>query len=73
MTDEVGVITGDLAVATTLQPDGWAAVAVQYTDADEWYSLTGSPTPLPHPDGLRQLHDTARAAVKAGGGAEVPT
>ncbi|KEG44392.1 hypothetical protein ACFY83_34735 [Streptomyces althioticus] len=73
MTDEVGVITGDLTVATSLQPDGRAGVAVQYTDADEWYTLTGSPAPLPHPDGLRQLHDTVLKAIKAGGGAEVPT
>ena len=58
MTDEVGVITGDLTVATSLQPDGRAGVAVQYTDADEWYTLTGSPAPLPHPVGLRQLHYT---------------
>ena len=73
MTDEVGVITGDLTIATTLQSDGRAAVAVQYTDADEWYTLTGSPAPLPHPDGLRQLHDTVLEAIKAGGGAEVLT
>ncbi|NEA82409.1 hypothetical protein G3I30_25880 [Actinospica acidiphila] len=73
MTDEVGVITGDLTVVTALQPDGRAAVAVQYTDADEWYTLSGSPTPLPHPDGLRQVHDTVLDAIKAGGGAEVPT
>ncbi|MGW3681562.1 hypothetical protein [Streptomyces prasinus] len=73
MTDEVGVITGDLTVATTLQPDGQAAVAVQYTDADEWYTLTGSPTPLPHPEVLRQFHDAVLDTIQAGGGAEVPT
>ena len=72
MTDEVGVITGDITVATTLQPDGHATIAVQYTDADEWYTLTGSPTPLPHDGGLQQLHDTVLDAIEAGGGAEVP-
>jgi hypothetical protein len=35
MTDEVGVITGDLTIATRLLADGHAAIAVQYTDADE--------------------------------------
>ncbi|MFI9256034.1 hypothetical protein [Streptomyces sp. NPDC053069] len=48
MTDDVGVITGDLTVRTTPGPDGHTAhVTVQYTGADEWYTLTGSPTPIP--------------------------
>ncbi|GAA2289081.1 hypothetical protein GCM10010145_69160 [Streptomyces ruber] len=72
MTDEVGVITGDLTLATTLHPDGQAAAAVQYTGADEWYTLTGSPTPLPHHSDLQQLHDAVLAAIRAGGGAQAP-
>ncbi|MGS2644525.1 hypothetical protein [Streptosporangium sp. LJ11] len=44
MTDEAGVITGDLTVAITLSGDQ-AQVRVQYTGAEEWYTLTGSPTP----------------------------
>uniref|UniRef100_UPI0004C0CE54 hypothetical protein n=1 Tax=Streptomyces sp. NRRL F-5065 TaxID=1463855 RepID=UPI0004C0CE54 len=51
MTDDVGVITGDLTLATTLRPDGQADITVQYTGAEEWYTLTGSPVPLP-PEGL---------------------
>ncbi|MGW2866160.1 transposase [Streptomyces sp. NPDC001205] len=47
MTDEVGVITGDLTLTTRLDDDGQAHFAVQYTQADEWYTLTGSPRPLP--------------------------
>lgn len=31
MTDEVGIITGDLTVATRLLPDGRADIAIQYT------------------------------------------
>ncbi|WP_420878271.1 hypothetical protein [Streptomyces sporangiiformans] len=46
MTDEVGVITGDLTLATTALPGGRAAATVQYTGAAEWYTLTGSPVPL---------------------------
>ncbi len=70
MTDDVGVITGDLTVVTARRPDGLADVRVQYTGAEEWYTLTGSPCPIP-PGGLRALHDAVVAAVRAGGGAEV--
>jgi hypothetical protein len=71
MTDEVGTITGDLTLTTTLQPDGRAAVRIQYRGADEWYVLTGSPVPLP-PGGLYALHAAAVEAVRRGGQATVP-
>ncbi|MGY3206289.1 hypothetical protein [Streptomyces sp. TE5632] len=71
MTDEVGVITGELTVATRLLPDGRAGIAIQYTDADEWYTLTGSPAPVP-PDGVAALHAQVLERVRRGGGAEVP-
>ncbi|MFD3622957.1 hypothetical protein ACFWWT_49315 [Streptomyces sp. NPDC058676] len=71
MTSEVGIVTGDLTVATTLQPDGQATVAVQYTGAEEWYTLVGSPTRLP-PHGLKELHETALAGIQTGGGARTP-
>jgi hypothetical protein len=41
MTDEVGVITGDLTVRTVLA-DGRVRLQVQYKDADEWYAVTGA-------------------------------
>ncbi|QHY94229.1 hypothetical protein SSPS47_03680 [Streptomyces sp. S4.7] len=69
MTDEVGIITGDLPVATRLLPDGRAHIAIQYTDADEWYTLTGSPVPVP-PEGLVTLHEQIVERVRRGGGAE---
>lgn len=71
MTDDVGVITGDLTIVTTCRGDGRADVLVQYTGAEEWYTLTGSPVPVP-PAGLHTLHDAVLAAARAGGGAEVP-
>ena len=71
MTLEVGVVTGDLTVATGRLPDGRARVRVQYTGAGEWYTLQGSPAPLPA-DGLRALHRTVLAAVRAGGEATLP-
>jgi hypothetical protein len=68
MTDEVGVITGDVTVATTALPGGRARIAIQYTQADEWYTLTGSPVALP-PEGLAALHADAVGRVRRGGGA----
>ncbi|NML55511.1 hypothetical protein HHL19_36140 [Streptomyces sp. R302] len=71
MTDEVGVITGDLTVATYALMDGRAVVLVQYKDADEWYTLTGNPVPVP-PGGVAHLHADVLDRVRAGGGAGVP-
>ncbi|MGC0418215.1 hypothetical protein [Embleya sp. AB8] len=66
MTDEVGVITGDLTVETSPRPDGRADVRIQYTDADEWYVLTGSPTDIPTA-GLPTLHEAVLTLVRTGG------
>lgn len=71
MTDEVGVISGDVTVVTALGPDGRAVVRIQYLGADEWYTLTGSPAAVP-PEGLRPLHDAVAEAVRRGGEAVVP-
>ncbi|MEU2516102.1 hypothetical protein [Streptomyces syringium] len=71
MTDEVGVVTGDLTFATTLRGDGRADVCVQYTGAEEWYTMTGSPATVP-PTGLGTLHQAVLTAARTGGGAEVP-
>lgn len=48
MTDEVGVITGDLTLRTDFA-DGKATVHVQYKDADEWYAITGAKADLKDP------------------------
>ncbi|PWJ02551.1 hypothetical protein DKG34_37710 [Streptomyces sp. NWU49] len=69
MTDEVGVITGDLTLATRLRPDGQVHIAVQYTGAEEWYTLTGSPVPLP-PDGLEALHHHLLERIRRGAAAQ---
>ncbi|MFH8888130.1 hypothetical protein [Streptomyces sp. NPDC017949] len=71
MTDEVGVITGELTLATEDDGAGRATLTVQYTGAWEWYTLTGSPVPLPEA-GLAALHEEALALIRAGGGAEAP-
>ncbi|MFJ7203930.1 hypothetical protein ACIQWR_10415 [Streptomyces sp. NPDC098789] len=64
MTDEVGVITGDLTLRTTARPGGPALVEIQYTGAEEWYLLTSGPYRLeatPH-----AVHRAALALVRAG-------
>ncbi|WP_408997316.1 hypothetical protein [Streptomyces europaeiscabiei] len=71
MTDEVGVITGDLTIATSPLPDGRAQIAIQYTGAEEWYTLTGSPAPLP-PGGLAALQADVVQRVRHGGAAQAP-
>ncbi|MEV7511009.1 hypothetical protein ACIPRL_28570 [Streptomyces sp. NPDC090085] len=70
MTDEVGVITGPLTLRTTAADGGLARFDVQYEDADEWYTLTGSPRP--HHGRPAALHAAALAAIRAGGGACAP-
>lgn len=70
MTDEVGVITGPLTVRTTAVAGGLARIGIQYTDAEEWYTLTGSP--VRHRGDPAALHAAALAAVRAGGAAEAP-
>ena len=54
MTKEVGAITGDLDVETTLAGDR-VDVRIAYADADDWYSPQGSPLRCKTRD-LRHLH-----------------
>ena len=55
MTDEVGVITGDLTVRTEYA-GGRVTVRVQYRDADEWYAVTGGTAPLADESDLEAVH-----------------
>ncbi|MFS4095763.1 hypothetical protein [Streptomyces sp. AF1A] len=68
MTDEVGLLTGDLTVATILQPDGHSVrVAVQQFGGDTWYTLTGSPAPVPAGQ-LAAYHRDLLGRIRRGGG-----
>ncbi|GAA1395361.1 hypothetical protein GCM10009662_07260 [Catellatospora coxensis] len=49
MTDEVGVVTGELTLATELGGDGTARLRVQYLGAEEWYTVTGATVPVTDP------------------------
>ena len=55
MTDEVGVVTGDLTIRTELSGSD-VVVRVQYKDADEWYAVTGAKTTLRDPADIDALH-----------------
>ncbi|SCL21291.1 hypothetical protein GA0070616_2259 [Micromonospora nigra] len=58
MTDEVGVVTGELTLRTEYA-DGQVTLRVQYKDADEWYAVTGGRAPLADPAGLDAVHTVA--------------
>ncbi|MEW1717921.1 hypothetical protein [Streptomyces sp. NPDC093109] len=66
MTDEVGVITGNLTIRTTRLTEHLVAVTVQYTDAEEWYALTGSPATVAAGN-LEDYHAAVLAAIALGG------
>jgi hypothetical protein len=58
MTDEVGVVTGDLTLRSELAA-GQVVVKVQYKDADEWYAVTGAKATLKDPADLDAVHAVA--------------
>lgn len=41
MTNEVGVITGEVELHTTCAEDGTLDLAIRYAGADEWYTVRG--------------------------------
>ena len=57
MTDEVGVVTGDLTLRSEVA-DGTYVLKVQYKDAEEWYTVTGATTRARR-DALNALHSLA--------------
>ncbi|MFF8955518.1 hypothetical protein [Streptomyces sp. NPDC014894] len=71
LTEEVGPLTGDLSVHTTWA-DGEARIAVQYSGASDWFTLSGSPIPCATEEDSRALHQAVVEAVEQGGGASVP-
>jgi hypothetical protein len=58
MTDEVGVVTGELTLRTELDA-GQVVLRVQYKDADEWYVVTGGRAPLADPADVAAVHAIA--------------
>ena len=62
MTDEEGVVTGELTLRTELSA-GTVRLSVQYKDADEWYAVTGGTAPLADPADLDAVHTIALALL----------
>ncbi|MDG4794436.1 hypothetical protein [Micromonospora sp. WMMD1082] len=58
MTDEVGVVTGELTLRTDFA-DGQVSLHVQYKDADEWYAVTGGRASLGDAAALNAVHSIA--------------
>jgi hypothetical protein len=58
MTDEVGVVTGELTLRSAIA-DGSVVLTVQYKEAEEWYAVTGGKAPLADPSGLDAVHQIA--------------
>jgi hypothetical protein len=59
MTDEVGVITGELTLRTELDDAGQLTLRVQYREADEWYVVTGGRASLADPRDVDAVHTIA--------------
>ena len=56
MTDEVGVVTGELTLRTEVGRRPGSSCEVQYKDADEWYTVTGGKATLADPEDLDAVH-----------------
>jgi hypothetical protein len=42
MTDEVGMITGELELRTRCTPEGQVRVGIRYAGAEEWYRVSAA-------------------------------
>ncbi|MEV0913856.1 hypothetical protein AB0I93_06230 [Streptomyces sp. NPDC049967] len=71
LTEEVGPLSGDLTVHTTWADDT-AQITVQYTDAADWFTMSGSPVPCSSEEESRSLHEAVVNAVRRGSAATVP-
>ncbi|GLY05188.1 hypothetical protein Acsp01_55670 [Actinoplanes sp. NBRC 101535] len=58
MTDEVGVVTGELTLRSELAGADYT-LRVQYKEAEEWYVVTGGKATLSDPADLDAVHGLA--------------
>ena len=63
MTDEAGVITGELTLRSELS-GATVTLRVQYKDAEEWYAVTGGTATLRDPADLDAVHALAVALLQ---------
>ncbi len=62
MTDEAGVITGELTLRTELSGDR-ITLRVQYKEAEEWYAVTDGTATVRDPADLDAVHALAVALL----------
>jgi glycine cleavage system aminomethyltransferase T len=67
LTDEAGVVIGDLTLHTEVSPDGRAVLLVTDAAEEEWYTVTGGHYQLDDPSRAEDLHTAAVALLSAGG------
>ena len=63
MTDQVGVVTGELTLRTEVDAKGVVVLRVQYRDAAEWYTVTGAKAKLVDPKDVDAVHAVAVALL----------
>jgi hypothetical protein len=63
MTDEVGVVTGELTLCTEIADRKTVVLRVQYKDAAEWYTVTGAKAKLADPKDIDAVHAIAVALL----------
>ncbi|SOD61985.1 hypothetical protein SAMN06297387_104155 [Streptomyces zhaozhouensis] len=63
MTREVGAITGELELHSTVDEDGALALRVRYAGADEWYAVEGGPYRLRDARDAEVLHEVLVAIL----------
>jgi hypothetical protein len=56
MTEEVGVISGELELCTTCDTDGTLKMSITYVGAEEWYTLPGKNYRLHDPRDHEVIH-----------------
>jgi hypothetical protein len=66
MTDEVGVVTGDLTLRTTVDDSGGVHQLVQYQQADEWYHVADAPAVLAEGGDIDAVHSAAVERMRRG-------
>ncbi|MGO4458133.1 hypothetical protein AB4039_12625 [Streptomyces sp. M-16] len=71
LTEEAGVLSGDLTVHTTWSGQE-ANVAVQYSGGSDWFTVTGSPVHCSSEEDSRLLHQEVVDAVRGDAAATVP-
>ena len=67
LTDEAGVLGGELTLHTEVRPDGGAVLSVSDTGGDDWYTVTGGYYQLDDLSRAEDLHTAAVALLAAGG------